>query len=140
MDQPDRPVIDSPKAQLALVQQESADVAVQVAEAKEAKKEIEITTNDDDTDEKPKEITVSKKLGRPYSILTLMKKKQTYIENIQEYHARRFEEKQKNKDTIKMMQEKGYDVEDYASSDDEDIQAEIKALKKNNKNLNEHND
>jgi hypothetical protein len=39
-----------------------------------------------------------------------------------------------------MMQEKGYDVEDYASSDDEDIQAEIKALKKNNKNLNEHND
>ena len=65
MDQPDRPVIDSPKAQLALVQQESADVAVQVAEAKEAKKEIEITTNDDDTDEKPKEITVSKKLGRP---------------------------------------------------------------------------
>jgi hypothetical protein len=38
-----------------------------------------------------------------------------------------------------MMQAKKYDVNDYESSDDEGIQAENRALKKNNENTNNHN-
>ena len=38
-----------------------------------------------------------------------------------------------------MMQAKGYALEDFESSDDEDIRAEIKVLKRNNAYTNEHN-
>ena len=39
-----------------------------------------------------------------------------------------------------MMQAKGYNLEDYESSDDDERQDEIKALRLNNRNINNHND